>query len=359
MTVPPVSQPAALVGTDATEARHAGGGVPTDVVVAVDVMGTDRGPAEVVAGAIAARTELGLRTLLVGDAAIVEPLLVAAGCPEGVTFEHAPDVVAMADNPVAAVRGRPGASVVRCVEAVREGRAGAMVSAGNTGATMAAAVLRLRRLEGIERPAIATPVPAPGRRPLVLVDAGANVDCDPAWLVQWARMGVVLARVRHDIAEPRVGLLSNGEEATKGDSLRKAVFPLLAALPGFVGNVEGGDLVGDRADVVVTDGFTGNVALKALEGAAQAIVGIVKECLFATPETRAAADVILPEFLTTYLQHDPESTGGALLAGVDGVCVISHGSSTARAIRQAVGVAAQCAAAGIVEQLKATLRDAG
>jgi glycerol-3-phosphate acyltransferase PlsX len=224
---------------------------------------------------------------------------------------------------------------------------------------MAAAVLRLRRLDGVERPAIATPVPAPGRVPIVLLDAGATVDCDPDWLVQWARLGAVLARVRHGVAAPRIGLLSNGEEATKGDALRKAVYPRLERIPGFVGNVEGNDLVGDRVDVVVTDGFTGNVALKSLEGAARAMVGVVKDCLFATPESRAAAEVILPAFLETYEEHDPESTGGALLAGVDGVCVISHGSSTARAIRQAVGVAERCASAGIVEQLKATLRDAG
>jgi phosphate acyltransferase len=219
-------------------------------------------------------------------------------------------------------------------------------------------VLRMRRLDGVERPAIATPVPAIGRAPVVLLDTGANVDCDPTWLVQWARMGVVLARVRHGITTPRVGLLSNGSEPGKGDALRKEVFPLLASVPGFVGNVESGDLIGSRVDVVVTDGFSGNIALKALEAAAAAVVGMVRDCVLATPENRAAGEVLLPSFLDAYTSADPETTGGALLAGVDGVCVVSHGSSSARAIRQAVGVAAQCAAAGIVGQLTAAIDDA-
>jgi phosphate acyltransferase len=246
-------------------------------------------------------------------------------------------------------------SLVRAAEAVRDGKASAMVSAGNTGATMASALLRMGRIKGVARPAIATPIPVPGGTPTVLLDAGANAECQPQWLVQFAQMGAVFARERYGVARPKVGLLSIGEEASKGNPLVKDTFPLLseAELAGqFVGNVEGRDIMTDDVDVVVTDGFTGNVALKTLEGGLRALVNALFAVLGATDEAKAAAAVLLPQLLPLYAELDPDSYGGAMLLGVDGVCIISHGSSSATAVVNAVRVAAEMVDHGVVDQLR-------
>jgi phosphate acyltransferase len=234
-----------------------------------------------------------------------------------------------------------------------------MISAGNTGAAMAAALLRLGRIPGIARPAIAVPVPVPDHHPQVLIDAGATVDAAPEWLVQFARMGREYARARWHIEQPTIGLLSNGEEEGKGDELRKVVFDLLRKEAGFVGNVEGSDLmVPNRVDVVVTDGFTGNVALKSLETALRSLAGLVFRTLESTEEAREASRVVLPLLLEAAEAYDPDLTGGAVLLGVKGVCVISHGSSTARAIVSAARVARECVRAGVVQRLRETVADA-
>src|SRR5437016_3754787 len=227
-------------------------------------MGGDNAPGEIVAGAIEAVEELGVRVLLVGLEDAITPLLPASR--SDVELVSATEVVAMHDSP-ASVRTRKDSSIVVSAELVRDGKADAMTSAGNTGAAMAAALLRMGRIKGAARPAIAVPIPVPGRAPQILVDGGATVDCTPEWLRQFAVMGREYARIYLRVDEPRIGLLSNGEEAGKGDELRKAVQPLLAALPGFIGNVEGRDFMHDTVDVIVTDGFTGNVALKTVEGA--------------------------------------------------------------------------------------------
>jgi phosphate acyltransferase len=241
---------------------------------------------------------------------------------------------------------------------VRDGRASAMVSAGNTGATMAAALLRMGRIKGVARPAIATPIPVPGSTPTVLLDAGANAECQPPWLVQFAQMGAVFARERYGIDEPRVGLLSIGEEATKGNPLVKETHGLLTtdtalaqAGARFVGNVEGRDIMTADIDVVVTDGFTGNVALKTLEGGMRSLVGAVLEGLSAT----AVADEALGALMPLYGTLDPDNTGGAMLLGVGGVCIISHGSSSATAIVNATRVAGEMVEAGIVDRLRAAV----
>jgi glycerol-3-phosphate acyltransferase PlsX len=238
-----------------------------------------------------------------------------------------------------------------------------MVSAGNTGATMGSALLRMGRIKGVNRPAIATPIPSlSDGHPTVMLDAGANAECSPDMLVQFAVMGAVFARRRYGIETPRVALLSIGEEDTKGSPLVKETHKLLAdgALAGveadFVGNVEGRDLMGDDADVVVTDGFTGNVALKTLEGGLKAIVGAIYGVFGTNDETKAAADVLLPALLPLAEQLDPDSTGGAMLLGVDGVCIISHGSSSARAVVNAVRVAAEMVEADLVGDLTAAIR---
>jgi len=321
-------------------------------VIAIDAMGGDHAPAEIVDGALQAAAELGVGILLIGREDTVGPLLPDAAAA-GVQFEHAEDVVAMNEDAASAARRKKDSSLVRCAQAVREGRAQAMVGAGNTGATMAAALLRMGRVRGIARPAIAVPIPVPaGRHPQLLIDGGSTVDCTPEWLAQFARMGREYARTRLGVRDPTVGLLSNGEEPGKGDELRKKTFALLVDLPGFQGNVEGRDIMHGTVDVIVTDGFTGNVVLKTLEGALRAAVNLVFGVLDSTPEAKEAGKVLTPLLLDAASVLDPDETGGAVLLGIDGVCVISHGSSSARAIVNAVRVADECVEAGVVGRLK-------
>jgi phosphate acyltransferase len=261
-------------------------------------------------------------------------------------------------DPGSSVRRMKDSSLVRAAEAVRDGTASAMVSAGNTGATMASALLRMGRIKGVARPAIATPIPVPGGTPTVLLDAGANAECQAQWLVQFAQMGAVFARERYGIDQPRVGLLSIGEEASKGNPLVKETSPLLAEaeLAGeFIGNVEGRDIMTDDVDVVVTDGFTGNVALKTLEGGLKALVNALFGVFGASDEAKAAAEVLMPHLLPLYAQLDPDSYGGAMLLGVDGVCIISHGSSSATAVVNAVRVAAEMVDHGVVDKLRSAV----
>ncbi|MCB0978170.1 MAG: phosphate acyltransferase PlsX [Acidimicrobiales bacterium] len=310
--------------------------------VAVDAMGGDRAPGEIVAGAIRARDELGVPVLLVGRP---EEL----GDTGGLEVIPASEVIAMDADPGRSVRTMKDSSLVRAAEAVRDGKACAMVSAGNTGATMASALLRMKRLPGVGRPAIATPIPCPGAdTPTVLLDAGANAECNPEWLVQFAQMGSVYARHRYGIESPKVGLLSIGEEPTKGTPLVKETHALLAtgdwaeACGGtFVGNVEGRDVMSPDVDVVVTDGFTGNVVLKTLEGGMKALVKAILATFETDDATRAAGDTLIPALLPLYAQLDPDNTGGALLLGLNGPCIISHGSSSATAIVNAVKVAVE------------------
>jgi glycerol-3-phosphate acyltransferase PlsX len=322
----------------------------TRLPIAVDAMGGDRAPGEIVEGAVRAAAE-------VGDVALV-------GRPEELGTDHglevipASEVIAMDADPGSSVRRMKDSSLVRAAEAVRDGKASAMVSAGNTGATMASALLRMGRIKGVARPAIATPIPVPGRTPTVLLDAGANAECQAQWLVQFGQMGAVFAHERYGVEKPRVGLLSIGEEASKGNPLVKETFPLLAEaeLAGeFVGNVEGRDIMTDDVDVVVTDGFTGNVALKTLEGGLKALVNALFSVFGATDEAKAAADVLMPHLLPLCAQLDPDSYGGAMLLGVDGVCIISHGSSSATAVVNAVRVAAEMVDHGVVDKLRSAV----
>jgi glycerol-3-phosphate acyltransferase PlsX len=326
--------------------------------VAVDAMGGDAAPAEIVAGARRAADELGVPVVLVGDPDRI-------GDTAGLDVLAASEVIEMGDDPATSVRVKKDASLNVAARAVRDGVASAMVSAGNTGATMGAALLRMGRIGGVARPAIATPIP----RPVVggsttLLDAGANADCQAAWLVQFAQMGVVYARHRYGIESPTVAMLSIGEEKSKGNELVKEVHGLLAADDGgalaaaggrFLGNVEGRDLLTDAADVVVCDGFTGNVALKTLEGGMKTLVEALFEVFGATPETQAASDVLVPHLLPLYGALDPNNTGGALLLGVDGVCIISHGSSNATAVVNAVKVAAEAVEADLVGAVRAAV----
>lgn len=292
--------------------------------IAVDAMGGDRAPGEILAGAHQA-AELGIPILLVGP----EGLEGAGALPVKVASE----VIEMDDDPAQSVRKKRDSTLVRAAEAVRDGEACAMISAGNTGATMASALLRMGRITGVARPAIATPVPVPGGTPTVLLDAGANAEVQPEWLVQFAVMGSVYSTQRFGVKNPRVGLLSIGEEPGKGDTLRKETYELLKVAPhiNFIGNVEGRDLMTGDVDVVVTDGFTGNVVLKTLEGSLKTVVKALFNA-FGQPEYADAANTLMPALLPLYETLDPDTYGGAILLGVDGVCIISHGSSSARAM---------------------------
>jgi glycerol-3-phosphate acyltransferase PlsX len=230
---------------------------------------------------------------------------------------------------------------------------------------MASALLRMGRIKGVSRPAIATPIPVPGHSPTVLLDAGANAECQAEWLLQFAQMGAVFARDRYGIDTPRIGLLSIGEEASKGTSLVKEAHALLsgstvldAAGATFVGNVEGRDVMTPDVDVVVTDGFTGNVVLKTLEGGMRTLVSAIFEAFGSSDETKAASEVLIPALLPLYSTLDPDNTGGAMLLGVDGLCLISHGSSSDTAIVNAVRVAKELLDADVVAGLRAAVAPA-
>lgn len=325
-------------------------------IVAIDAMGGDRAPEAIVAGALRCVDEADVDVRLYGDEHALAALLPGGVAPTGVTVVPTTQIIAMDADPAAAVRTLRDSSIVRAAEAVRDGEADAFVGAGNTGATMAAALLRFGRINGVSRPAIAVPLPIPGSdRRQLLVDGGATVDPEPAWLVQWAQLGQAYARTRINVESPTVGLLSNGEEAGKGDQLRKAAFALLRdSIPDFVGNVEGRDLARIAADVVVTDGFTGNVALKTLEGAMMAMAGLV----FGVLDEPAFTEISLPiklRLLEAAAPLFPDNTGGALLLGVEGVCIISHGSSSADAIVNAARVARQCVQHDVVAAQRAAL----
>jgi glycerol-3-phosphate acyltransferase PlsX len=329
--------------------------------VAVDAMGGDLAPGEIVEGARRASDEHGVGIILVGPPELV-------GDTRGLELLPCTEVIGMDEDPAGGVRRKKDSSLVRAAELVRDGKASAMVSAGNTGATMASALLRMGRLPGVVRPCIATPLPRLGRTPAVLVDAGANAECTPAMLVQFAQMGAAYVAARFGTEAPSVGLLSIGEEPTKGTPLVKETHGLLvkAAHAGtgaagtgfeFIGNLEGRDLLPSPADVIVTDGFTGNVALKALEGSLRFLFDTML-AVFGTDEaTTEAAGVLLPHLLPVAAEFEPENTGGAMLLGTDGVCVISHGSSNATAMMNAVLVAHECATRGLADQVAAAVRN--
>ncbi len=323
--------------------------------VAVDAMGGDKAPGEIVEGARRAADQHGIGIVLVGPPDQV-------GDTQGLELVACTEVIGMDEDPAGGVRRKKDSTLVRAAELVRDGKACAMVSAGNTGATMAAALLRMGRLPGVVRPCIATPLPRLGRTPAVLVDAGANAECTAAMLVQFAQMAAAYVSARFDTASPTVGLLSIGEEPTKGTPLVKETHGLLVEAAGhgfeFVGNLEGRDLLPSPTDVIVTDGFTGNVTLKSLEGSLRFLFDTMLAIFGTDDATRDAAQVLLPHLLPLAAEFEPENTGGAMLLGTDGVCVISHGSSNATAMMNAVLVAHECATRGLADHVAAAVRPA-
>jgi glycerol-3-phosphate acyltransferase PlsX len=306
--------------------------------IALDAMGGDHAPTETVAGAVEAARR-GVDVILVGAKDALERQL--ASHRAELPIVDAPEVIGMGDDPARALREKPGASISVAVRMVAEGEAQGFLSAGSTGAAMAAAAIIMGRVKGVSRPAIATIFPTPGT-PTVVLDAGANPEVRPSQLAQFGIMGSVAAQVLLGIDEPRVGLLSIGEEKGKGRDLERAAYDLLEAAPIlFVGNVEGRDVATDRADVIVTDGFTGNILLKTTEGVAQMVTTYVKEALAALdPEIQEEALAALAGVKTRF---NWETYGGAQLLGVKGVAVIAHGSSSRVAIANALTMARDAA----------------
>ena len=313
-------------------------------MIALDANGADSGPATVAEGGRRA----GARLLLFGPAAVL-----------GGDVIDAPEAISGDEEPVRAVRARPDASIVQAARAVGDGRAQALVSAGPTGAALAASVLHIKRLHGVHRPAIAALVPVPGR-PVLLLDAGANVEVRPEHLVQFAHMGAAFMSAVHGVERPRVALLSVGEEASKGTpDVIEAHARLAGGTLDFVGNVEGGDLTAGAADVVVTDGFTGNVALKVMEGTAKTVVGAVRDAVRSSAMSSLGGLLIRRQVGALRERLDPNSEGGAILLGLRATVVIAHGGSSAGGVANAVRLAQRAVDERMVERTAEALEAGG
>jgi glycerol-3-phosphate acyltransferase PlsX len=313
--------------------------------IAVDAMGSDRGPDEIIAGALEARAD-GIEPLLFGDGSID---------PRGLELHETSGVIEMDEKPAEAVRSKPESSLVAAVRAVAEGKADAVVSAGSTGAMLAAGLLELRRIQGVMRPAIAVPIP--GRAgPSVLLDCGANADARPEHLLQFGAMGSVFAEEILGLPNPEVRLLSIGEEPEKGNQLTLEAHELLAASDlNFKGNTEGRDILAGASDVVVTDGFTGNVTLKLLEGTILTLLDALRAEITGTTRGKLGGLLIRPAARRLRHRLDPDTFGGAYLLGLRGLVVIAHGNSSRTAIANAIRLAARGVEHDVVGRLAARL----
>jgi glycerol-3-phosphate acyltransferase PlsX len=329
------------------------------VTIAVDAMGTDDAPKPEIDGAIHAARSLGVKVVLVGREDILAPQLAQRDGHGSLPIEirHASEQVTMLDSAAKAVRSKRDSSMRVASRLVREGLAQGFVSAGNTGAIMATAKMVQGMVPGVDRPALAGVFPTLAGKPLVMVDVGANVDCSPRMLAQFAVMGELYSRIILHQENPRVGLLSIGEEEHKGNEVTRAATPLLKNLPiNFIGNVEGRDIYSGKADVIVCDGFIGNVALKVSEG----LVDMIKEMLHESLEATIARKIgyVLSRAAYTDFRRrvDYSEYGGAPLLGVKGVCIICHGRSNANAIRNAIRVAAEFASGQINDRIESEFK---
>jgi glycerol-3-phosphate acyltransferase PlsX len=333
--------------------------------VALDAMGGDYAPEEVVLGAVQAAREYGVGILLVGPEDRIKTDL-AKHETAGLDLEivHTDEVIGMDEHPAEAVRAKRRNSITLCHELVREGRALGAVSAGNSGAVMAAAIFTLRRIPGIDRPAFGSVIPAMGGKRTLVLDIGANTDSKPQYLLQFALMGAAYMRSVFGMPDPRVGLLANGEEETKGDQLTQEAHKLIKATApaagiNFIGNVEGRDINAGTVDVVVCDGFVGNVVLKLSEGLVRMLLNTIRTELTAGTVTKVGALLARPAFDRVRKQLDYEEYGGVPVLGVNGISVICHGRSHAKAIKNAVHVAIQSADARLPERIAEGLAQLG
>lgn len=322
--------------------------------IAIDAMGGDHAPSAVVDGAVAAARHLELEIALVGASAVLEDAL--SSHPDRsrlrIDIVEAPDIIAMTDSPAAALRRKPRASIRVAAELVGQKDAHALVSAGHTGATVMAAYSALGMIRGVDRPALAASIPTRGT-PAVLVDTGANVECRPQHLLQFAVMGCVYARETLGVERPRVGLLSVGEEATKGNELTKDAHRLLKAAPlNFIGNVEGREIYSGVADVIVCDGFTGNVVLKTSEGLVEAVEALLGDELQGTFSSQMGYLLARRAFRRFRRRVDYSEYGGAPLLGVAGLVIVGHGRSSSKAIRNAIAMAYRFATGDVVQRVE-------
>lgn len=324
--------------------------------IAIDAMGGDYAPEEIVKGAVqAAQAYPETEIILVGQSERIAEFLPASDRPQNLSMKEATEVISMKEHPANAVRKKKDASIVVATRMVKEGEADAVVSAGSTGAQMAAALLGLGRIKGIERPAIGTVLPTLEGGKLLL-DVGANPDAKPEHLVQYAIMGSIYAEKILGLTNPRVALLNIGTEETKGNELAQTTYPLLKQSPiNFIGNIEGRDFPYGRADVTVCEGFVGNVVLKTTEGLAGAIFQIIGEKITATPLRKLGALAIKPGLKEVAHMLDYAEYGGAPLLGVNGISVICHGSSKQKAIFNAVRVARECVKSQFIERIREEL----
>ena len=328
----------------------------TEPIVAIDAMGGDFGPEPIIEGLIQALDEKRFKAILVGDKDKILSHL-----PEfyldSVAIEHCTDVISMHEAATDA-RNRKDSSIYRAVELVREKKADALVSAGHSGATMALSVLRIGRLPGVNKPPLATLMPNINRTKTLLLDVGAVVDCKPRNLYEFAILGKVYAKEIMGISKPRIGILSNGEEDSKGNELTKEAFELLKDVVGFIGNVEGRDIFNGSVDVVVTDGFTGNIVLKTSEGVASAIVGLMKQNIKKSIPAKIGALLMKKKVFDNLKKEiDYAEYGGAPLLGIKGCSIVSHGSSNAKAIKNAIFQALAFSKSDIIHKFEEALKN--
>ncbi len=328
------------------------------VTVAVDAGGADLGPNEVAAGAARAVGD-DIRVVLFGPASEIDPAVL----PDTVELVDAPVSIAKAADPAFAVRSTPEASIVQAAQAVAEGRAQALVSGGSTGSALAAGLFNLRRDRGIYRPALALPIPLPGAAEVLLLDVGANVSCRPEHLVQFAHMGSAFAEAVMGRSEPRVALLSNGEEPAKGTPELVSVHEQLVGDAGrglnFIGNIEGTQVTEGIADVVVMDGFIGNITLKLIEGVSARTMRAIRDAAMSSPRGKLGGLLLAPAVRALREQIDPEGPGGAYMLGLRQLGVIAHGRFTRRGFARAIEVAARGVEEDVIGRTRAALSEAG
>lgn len=327
--------------------------------IAVDAMGGDHAPHEIVDGSVQGAREHGVSVLLVGKPDEIERELKKHDT-QGLAIEVVPasEIIEMGESPATGLRKKKDASIIVTAKCVKSGQAQGMVAAGSTGAAMASALLYVGRIDGVDRPAIGVRLPS-SASPCLLIDAGANADCTPEMLIQFAVMGNIFMHNVCNVEKPRVGLLNIGEEQSKGNAFAHTAFQMLEKDERFhfIGNVEGKELFNGSADVAVTDGFTGNVALKSAEGVMKMFSSVLKSELKSSLRTKAGALLAEPALRTAIKQVDPEEFGGALLFGIKGICVISHGGSRARGIKNAIRVAKEAILADVLGKISKQIQE--
>jgi len=332
------------------------------MIIAVDAAGGDYAPHEIVKGAVKAAQEYEVDVALVGKKKVLHVMAGRYLRKPGVTIVEASQTIGPNESPIKAIRGKPNSSIVVGINLVKEGKASSFISAGNTGAVLGAALLSLGKIRSIERPAIACIMDITPSTPVLLIDAGANVDCRPSHLVQFAEMGAIYSQHVLGISSPRVGLLSVGEEETKGNQLVQESYQLLkkASYLNFIGNIEGHDILKVAADVVVTDGFTGNIVLKTIEGLSDTFLGSVRQIghVISNVYRFRGRDLLRDLGLGSWVNRiDYREYGGACLLGVNGNIIIAHGRSQAKTIKNAIGIAKHMAEQGISQVIKEEIHE--